>query len=408
MATGTVHALTDDLHLVEGHHPHNLWDDPDLPTIAVLHSGRRLYLLDTGVGPEQRDSIREVASGYAGAVDEVVLLNSHGHVDHLGNNDVLEEVATLVGAYSTRHYISRAARPALDVEAFFGGMYRRGLPYFDYLTGLTLRPQDLTSLLVALGAPPDLHANDVADLGTRIGNLGLTPALSGFLPSVVVDILLQTYPPVHPDVDSMLDYDDLGPAPAVDLGGTSWTGWTFVGDDGEPDVHVLESGGHSAGGVVFLLPRQRTLLLVDETTSVPIWADSVPDNAVATATRALQLMDAGVVDTVGAGHMPLLPVSGDQARALLHSTISSAHEFEATVDGVLADHPDGLTIDAMYDVLVAQAAADSVVAFLQRLQFPVFSTFLKLTLLNHCLLHQLPTSIGPAGRPVFRAARPQG
>jgi hypothetical protein len=81
MSTGTIHTLADDLYLIEGHHPHTMWDDPDLPTIAVYRAGRRLYLLDTGAGPEQREAIHSLARRYHDVVDEVVLLNSHGHVE---------------------------------------------------------------------------------------------------------------------------------------------------------------------------------------------------------------------------------------------------------------------------------------------------------------------------------------
>ncbi|ACV77028.1 hypothetical protein [Nakamurella multipartita] len=42
MTTGTSHAITPELHLIEGHHPHSLWEDPDFPTIAVYRGARRL------------------------------------------------------------------------------------------------------------------------------------------------------------------------------------------------------------------------------------------------------------------------------------------------------------------------------------------------------------------------------
>jgi glyoxylase-like metal-dependent hydrolase (beta-lactamase superfamily II) len=218
MTTGTIHNVADDLHLIEGHHPHTMWDDPDLPTIAVYRAGRRLYLLDTGAGPEQREAIRSLARRYYDVVDEVVLLNSQGHVDHLGNNDVLQEIAD---GKARRHHIPAAARPALDFETFFGAMYRRGLPYFDYASGLSVPADQIASLLRALGAPSDLTDDDVAELGTRISALGLGPAISGFLPSIVVDILLQTYPSVFISAETMVDYEDVAPATDIRIGDTT-------------------------------------------------------------------------------------------------------------------------------------------------------------------------------------------
>ncbi len=402
MTTGTVHPLAPDLQLVEGHHPHNLWDDPDLPTVAVYRSGGRLYLLDTGVGPEQRDAILELAkrSAAAAPIEEVVLLNSHGHLDHLGNNDVLAEIP----ARRRSHYITRDARATLDFESFFGAMYKRGLPYFDYLAGLTLPPEGIASLLRALGADPALVADDIADLGAHLARLGLAPALSGFMPSIVVDILLQTYPPVFPSVETMRDYEDLGPAGPIRIGETEWTGWTFSDAQGLPDVQVLQSAGHASGSVVFYLPKRRFLMLADETSSVPIWADSDPRNALATARKALSMIDSGDLGTVCAGHRPMLPSDGDEARAAMRQVIDSGEDFDRSVAGALAAHPEGLTIDELYDVLTAEAQPHSTIALLAGLQFPTFSTFLKLTLLNHCLLLGLPEGERRGGRPTFRAA----
>lgn len=398
MTTGTVHDLADDLSLIEGHHPQSLWDDPDLPTIGVYRRGPRLYLLDTGVGPEQRDAIRKVAARHAG-LDEVVLLNSHGHMDHMGNNDVVTEL----GVATVRHYVPRDARPALDFAGFFRSMYARGLPYFDYLRGLHLDPDRVASLLRALGAGPQLATEDVAALGARLGELGLAPAISPFMPSLVVDILLNTYPPVFPNVAQMVDYESLGPASEIRIGDTTWTGWTFADEQGHPEVYALQSRGHAAGGLVFHIPDRGVLLLADETSSVPIWADTVPENTLATLRRALSLLDSGDVTTVCAGHRPMLPADGDEARDALQAVVDSGEEFAATVDTAVAGHPDGVTIDDLYDELVAAAAPGSTIALLVRLQFPVFSTFLKLTLLNHCLLRGFPEGVGADGRPTFRA-----
>jgi len=399
MATGTLHTVAPDLHLIEGHHPHNLWDDPDLPTTAVFRSGPRLYLLDTGVGPEQRDAILELAKRSAAEepIEELVLLNSHGHLDHLGNNDVIGEIP----AKKASHYIPRAARPALRFESFFGAMYKRGLPYFDYLEGLALPPDAVASLLRALGADSGLTGADVARLGAEIARLGLVPAIGGFVPSLVVDILLQTYPPVFPSIDTMTDYEELGEATAIRLGGTDWTGWTFSNAAGEPDVHVLQSAGHSAGGVVFFVPRHRFLMLADETSSVPIWADSDPRNAIATARKALTMIDGGDIELLCAGHRPMLPLRGEDAQAALHQVIASGTSFSAAVENAFRPHPEGLTIDRLYDVLVRESEPGSTIAVLVSLQFPTFSTFLKLTLLNHCLLLGFPERTGEDGRRVF-------
>ena len=246
MTTADLHEIAPNLVVIEGHHPHAMWEDPDLPTIAAYRGADTLYLFDTGVGPEQRAALLRVAERLGGEA-EVLLLNSHGHMDHLGNNDVLAEIPTA----RRRHLFPRAARSALDFEAFFGRLYRRGVPYFDYLTGLTIDPAAVASILRAVGADPRLGDADVVDLGKRITELGITPALGQFVPSLLVDMLVRTYPPVYPSVETMEDYEDRGPAGPVTVGATTWQGWSL--NDGE--VNVLLSEGHSAGGVVFHVPE---------------------------------------------------------------------------------------------------------------------------------------------------------
>ena len=64
MATGDLHEIAPNLIAIEGHHPHAMWEDPDLPTIAVYRGARTLYLLDTNL-PERVDSQRfAVGDGY--------------------------------------------------------------------------------------------------------------------------------------------------------------------------------------------------------------------------------------------------------------------------------------------------------------------------------------------------------
>jgi glyoxylase-like metal-dependent hydrolase (beta-lactamase superfamily II) len=397
MSTGTIHESSPDLFLIEGHHPHTLWDDPDLPTIAVYRSGRRVYLLDSGVGPDQYAALLDVVGRFTG-IKRIFLLNSHGHVDHLGNNHVLQAMS----ADEKHHHIPRDARPGLEYEAFFSRMYKCGIPYFDYLRGLEPDPERIAGLLRTLGASSTLTADDVGALGAQINALGVTPAVGQFIPSLVVDIILQTYPAVFPSVETMTDYEDLGPEEDIQIGSTQWTGWSFTGDRGAVDVQVLRSAGHSAGGLVYYIPALKFLMLADETSALPIWTDSNPANTMATAAKAIAMIDEGHLDGLCAGHKPMLPVIGDHARATLQQIIDTATEFTTVVTDVLRRYPSGLCIDDLYDVLVSEAPPGSVITISAGLQFPVFATFLKLTLLNHCRLHELPTGADQSGRPTFR------
>jgi hypothetical protein len=48
-------------------------------------------------------------------------------------------------------------------------------------------------------------------------------------------------------------------------------------------------------------------------------------------------------------------------------------------------------VDELYEALRKDVPATSYVTFLMANQFPVFTTFMKLTLLNHLLLYNFPS-----------------
>ncbi len=393
MADADIHEIAQNLCVIEGHHPHRMWEDPDIPTVAVYKGASTLYLLDTGVGPRQRQAILAMAAKY-GPADEVLILSSHGHIDHLGNNDVVDDIP----AAAKRNYFPRAGRPGLDPRTFFRTMYARGEPYFDYADGLNLDAGTVSSLLRGVGADNRATPANVAALSAALETAGVVPALSKFLPGIVVDILMSTYPPVNIRPEALRDYEELGAAQDITIGQTQWSGWTF----GDGEVYVFQCGGHSAGGCVFYVPEHRFLMFADETTGIPIWADSRPANTIRTMRRCLEMMDSGHVTTVCAGHRPMLPQSHDEARTTINGVIAGANEFTAAVHDGLAKHPNGVCIDELYAELISTAAPESMIAVLNQLQFPVFATFLKLTLTNECLLQGYQQGRDDMGRITFR------
>jgi glyoxylase-like metal-dependent hydrolase (beta-lactamase superfamily II) len=99
---GDIVALADNLWLVLGDMP------ADVPNVLVYRSGERVYLLDSGAGPTIRASILNVLHE-VGPVESFILLNSHGHPDHVGNNDVIR----LAQAKQRKHYVAQAGLASL-------------------------------------------------------------------------------------------------------------------------------------------------------------------------------------------------------------------------------------------------------------------------------------------------------
>lgn len=136
------------------------------------------------------------------------------------------------------------------------------------------------------------------------------------MPSIVVDILLATYPAIFPSVETMMFLEGISALQQIDLTGAQWNGWTLGSE--VPEVYVLQSGGHSKGGVVFYNAEHTFLMLADETTSVPIWPDTDPRRVVDTAQKAITMLDKGGLQWLCAGHFPMVPSNdANQIRASL-------------------------------------------------------------------------------------------
>jgi hypothetical protein len=88
-------------------------------------------------------------------------------------------------------------------------------------------------------------------------------------------------------------------------------------------------------------------------------------------------------------------------RASLQRILGQSKQFSDAVDNEFASHPEGLTVDELYEALRKDTPVTSYVNFLLANQFPVFSTFMKLTLLNHLLLYNFPSRKGPGGKVLF-------
>jgi len=318
-----------------------------------------------------------------------VLLNSHGHADHTGNNDVLGAIA----ASQKLHYISERAQPYFDTLTFFRNAYNEGARYFDYLQGLDLSVEGLMPLLIRAGLDPHTDQAQLLDIGRRIGQLGLTRVISHYWGDLLMRNVSETYPALHPSVETMQWYETL-PRESFQFGAGQWTGWR-VGD-----ICVFEGQGHTADGVLFYVPMHKFLFFADETTTIPIWQDTNSDNTARSFRNTLAMLDVGAIATIAAGHFPLQVVTGVEAiRQTITAFLEQKVSFDREVSAAIAQFPNGVSIDDLYTSLHGQG--QGVVAQLAGAQFPKMPSFLKLTLLNFCRQHGTESQ-DAAGRRVFK------
>lgn len=340
MFGGTVR-LADNLWMVTG----NL--HADVPNALVYHKDDRLYLMDSGAGATFRAGLRRVLDD-VGPVPSFTLLNSHGHADHIGNNDVID----LIQAKEKHHYLSESGLPLLDARTYFTDQFSTLSAYYDPLKGFQAHR-------LRWGAIGVLRDAVAAFAGER-------RSLEAFFA-----LYLRRFQPMRPSRETIQAYESM-PTRELTIGGVNWTGWA-MGDD---DVWVLEARGHSPDEVLFYLPEHQVLYTADLT--LPFFPPFPSSNGPVTREmlgRCEAMTGAGVVRLLVDGHHHTVYRGRDEAVAFLGTLLTEHNHVQAIVRDILDTH-DGLTIDELY-ALVKQHDEDPIVHHYLSLEFPYFPMALQ-------------------------------
>ncbi|WKD36768.1 MBL fold metallo-hydrolase [Streptomyces xanthophaeus] len=178
----------------------------DVANALVHRAGDTLVLVDTGVTPAFRAALRAAADS-VGPWSRALLLTTHGHPDHVGNNDLADELGVPV-----EHGV-----PAPDLDQM-----RDPESYW-------VRSFERIAWAAPLPAP---------ELAAKVMSL---------------------FTPMRPFSVATRTYEERPPEP-IRIGSLRFSGWTFA--DGA--VRVLRSQGHCAGHVIVHLRDCGVLHLSDE------------------------------------------------------------------------------------------------------------------------------------------------
>ncbi|MGW7100638.1 MBL fold metallo-hydrolase [Streptomyces sp. NPDC054838] len=180
---------------------------PDVANALVHRADTTLVLVDTGATAAFRTALREAADR-VGPWSRALVLTTHGHVDHVANNDLADELGVPV-----EHYV-----PAPDVAQMCDPL-SYWVPSFDRIAGLAPLPP----------------------------------------PALLADRLVSLFQPLRPFGATTRTYEER-PLERIRIGSQRFTGWAFA--DGA--VRVLRSQGHCAGHVIVHLDDCGVLHLSDE------------------------------------------------------------------------------------------------------------------------------------------------
>lgn len=212
MALGDIIEIDDRTLLVIGQELDMAKGQPDVGNALLHRVDDTLFLVDTGVTTPFRKALTE-AIDRVGPWHKLVLLTTHGHVDHVGNNDLPDEWAADRGI-TVEHYV-----PARDLPQMLEPT-RYWEETFDRVVGIAPMP-----------APPALVANTVVSL----------------------------FQPLQPFGRTTRSYESL-PLERFSVGSQPCSGWSFA--DGA--VRVIRSQGHCSGHVVVYFRDAALLHLGDE------------------------------------------------------------------------------------------------------------------------------------------------
>lgn len=319
---GMTERLAEGLWFVHGDMPEPASRAPDFCNVVVYRAGRSLYLVDSGGGAAIRGSIRRILEE-VGPVDSFTLINTHAHLDHICNNDVIAEVQ----ANTKHHYLLRSgiASSQLDAPGYFAEQFNRLEAVYDPLS--SYRAERIKYQIAGV-------VRDV--LGRAFGPTRVMGWLFAFQ--------LRKFGPVGDSRQTMEAIDDQ-PSLRIDIGGVDWDGWR----PGPDDLCILDARSHSPCDVIVYIPEHRLLCMGDITFPLfPTWPDSSRDRTLDVLAKSLAMTQAGAVTTLADGHGDRCFRGKAEISTLLRTVLDDHSSFEAALADVFAAD-DGLTPAEVYE-----------------------------------------------------------
>lgn len=341
-----IREITEGVIMVEGKMPAGgIMKDGDIANSVIFRSDENVYLIDTGATLSFKEALKRGIDKAIGSskVKIFYLLNSHAHIDHVGNNDLIRYPSS---------------------EKHFHFIHGEGLQYLDHMTHSKEQLKELGEFYELLEGPRPPYRILMRLLKiTRIFGEDLQfkiiigRVISKFNP---VDVSMDTISPFPNDLMSSLIY-----------GKTSWSGWNL-----NDEVHVLESGGHTPDSVIFYFPSKKTIVTADETFEYfCCWPISKRRNVRSTLSKCIEMAEQGFIDFLISGHHHDPVVGSYNIVKFLKLLLDMDDVFVDNLIDILKREP-GLTINEIYKRLKKRKNNEYIKKYFS-IEFPVMPPILK-------------------------------
>ena len=323
----------------------NLWlivgDLPlDIPNSVLYQKSNRLYLIDTGAGPVIRASTVQLLQRMR-SVQSFSLLNTHGHADHVGNNDLIH----IVKAKEKYHYLSERGLTMLDPVPYFAEQFYTLSNIYDPISGYQVHRIRWRFL----GMLRDILASFA----------GQRRALE-----IIFSIYLRKFRPLRPSPETVQNYESLSSS-LVTIGGVSWKGWVL----GEDDVWILESRGHTPDEVLFYFPDNQVLCTGDLT--FPLFPTLSDSDAVVIREMLRKCETMALSDKITIlidGHHEQIYHGKGQVVKLLQTLLEQQEHFQAVLREIIEDN-NGLKVGQIYEH-IRQLSHDPILQHYLSIEYP--------------------------------------
>jgi glyoxylase-like metal-dependent hydrolase (beta-lactamase superfamily II) len=281
--------------IVIGRPPNLEAGEADIANAILYRSRDTLYVIDAGATPSFRPFLR-LAIRRLRPFRKVVLINTHGHPDHFGNNALV----TAMNAPIVRHYMSRRDFRLAD----------------DYLR---------VSLLVTF---------------RRLS--GYVPGSSD--PEAQARSELALFRPLRQSVRTRRAIESL-PMQRMAIGRLRTTGWKLGGND----VVLLRTAGHTPGELIVYFPTTHLLHTADETVAYyPAFPEASPARTRRFFTRALAAASGDDVQVLTDGHTHSILRGAAPIRRRFRSFLDGYDAYDRVVKRLLkAAAPNGATVSEL-------------------------------------------------------------
>jgi glyoxylase-like metal-dependent hydrolase (beta-lactamase superfamily II) len=271
--------------------------EADIANSILYRTGDTLYVIDTGATPSFRAPLRKAIRRLR-PFRHVVLINTHGHPDHLGNNELVMKTP----AVSHRHYMSR----------------------LDY---------GIADHYVA------------QSLGAGIARIsGYIPGFDD--PMAQGRALFDLFQPLEQSKSTRRPIESL-PRHAVRIGKLRTRGWTF-GDD---DLVVVRTGAHTHGELIVYFPKTHLLHTADETVSYyPVWPESSPTPTRQVFVEMREAASGNGARILTEGHRFEVERGAGRIRERLQGLLDGWDAYDRAAKRLLTEAaPQGVTVGELVD-----------------------------------------------------------